>query len=96
MHISALSFPLVEVSQVAAICYILVEASLHMNAIYFESILVLYHLIQEHVKEEYVFLWLQSCTLFIFSSLVPTCLGFKHLCFCWKECRRAMHMHLVL
>jgi hypothetical protein len=85
MHIAALSFHLVEVSQVAAVCHILVEASLHVNAISFECILVLYHLVKNMQKRGMLSILLQPYTLFIFISLVPTCFGFKYRCFYRKE-----------
>ena len=95
MHISALAIHFCWSWQVAAVI-ILQDASLHVNAFIWENILVLYLLIQEHVKEGYAVHFITATfTLFIFSTLVPTCLGFEYLCFYRKESWRILHMHLI-
>jgi hypothetical protein len=68
-----------------------------VNAFIFECILVLYHLVQEHVKEGYAVHFITATyTLFIFSSLVPTCLGLSTYVSTGRRVEEAMHMHLVL
>ena len=40
-------------------------------------------------------MFLQPHILFIFSSLVPTCFGFMHVCLYMRESWRTLHMHLI-
>jgi hypothetical protein len=68
-----------------------------VNAFIFESILVLYHLVQEHVKEGYAVHFITATYTFHFQLFsTHMSLGLSTYVSTGRRVEEAMHMHLVL